>query len=115
MTFRSVFQKIYYAFAYIYGGGMCQIGSETTLCINVTVWRISKRKQRMYSLNLWVFLLPHLAGRVCPGRPEYRSELQGFDFSHRPKHFYRSILAGTSYEYAMYLNQVKGLYPEIDL
>ena len=58
MTFRSVFHGIYYAFAYINGGGMCQIGSETTLCINVTVWRISTRKQRMYSLNLWFFYCP---------------------------------------------------------
>ena len=114
MTSRSIFPGIYYAYAYINGGGMCLdwfrknfMGQEDEL------ETINRQAEEVPPGSQGLFFLPHLAGRVCPGMPEYRGLWQGFDFSHHPKHFYRSILEGIAYEYATYLSHVKRLYPDL--
>lgn len=114
MTSRSVFPGAYYAYAYINGGGMC---------LDWFRENFSKHEDEIETLNhqaesippgsLGLLFLPHLAGRVCPGNPEYRGLWQGFSFSHRKEHFYRSILEGVAFEYATYLNQVGRLYPDL--
>jgi xylulokinase len=116
MTARSVFPGVYYAYAYINGGGMCLDWFRDNF---------SKEDEKLETLNdqaanvppgsLGLIFLPHLAGRVCPGNPEYRGLWQGFGFSHKREHFYRSILEGVAYEYATYLNQVRRLYPDLNV
>jgi xylulokinase len=114
MTARSVFPGVYYAYAYINGGGMC---------LDWFRKEFTEQQDQLEALNqqaeavppgsLGLLFLPHLAGRVCPGNPEYRGLWQGFGFSHKKAHFYRSILEGVAYEYATYLNHVRRLHPDL--
>ena len=114
MTSRSIFPGVYYAYAYINGGGMCLDWFRDHFMNQCDgLEDLNTQAEDVPPGSQGLFFLPHLAGRVCPGKPEYRGQWQGFDFSHRPKQFYRSILEGISYEYALYFNQVKGLYPDL--
>ncbi len=114
ITSRSIFPGIYYAYAYINGGGMClDWFRENFMGHGYDLEGLNRQAEEVPAGSQGLFFLPHLAGRVCPGMPEYRGIWQGFDFSHKPKHFYRSILEGISYEYATYLNRVKRLYPDL--
>jgi len=114
ITSRSIFPGIYYAYAYINGGGMClDWFRENFMGHGDDLEGLNRQAEEVPAGSQGLFFLPHLAGRVCPGMPEYRGIWQGFDFSHKPKHFYRSILEGISYEYATYLNHVKRLYPDL--
>lgn len=114
MTSRSIFPGLYYAYAYINGGGMClDWFRENFTGREGELETLNRQAEEVPPGSQGLFFLPHLAGRVCPGMPEYRGLWQGFGFSHQPKHFYRSILEGISYEYATYLNHVKRLQPDL--
>lgn len=114
MTSRSIFSGIYYAYAYINGGGMClDWFRENFQGQEKDLETLNRQAEEVPAGSQGLFFLPHLAGRVCPGVPEYRGLWQGFGFSHKKAHFYRSILEGIAYEYATYLNQVGKLYPDL--
>ena len=53
--------------------------------------------------------IPHLGGRVCPGRPELRGAWAGLDWSHGPLHLYRAVLEGVALEYGLYLAVLREL------
>jgi xylulokinase len=114
MTARSVFPGIYYAYAYINGGGMClDWFRENFQGQDDNLETLNRQAEQVPPGSQGLLFLPHLAGRVCPGMPEYRGLWQGFSFSHKRQHFYRSILEGIAYDYATYLNQVGKLYPNL--
>jgi xylulokinase len=116
MTARSVFPGVYYAYAYINGGGMCLDWFRDNFSKeDETLETLNDQAANVPPGSLGLIFLPHLAGRVCPGNPEYRGLWQGFGFSHKREHFYRSILEGVAYEYATYLNQVRRLYPDLNV
>jgi xylulokinase len=56
---------------------------------------------------------PHLGGRVCPNDPDIRGLWLGFTWAHKKEHFYRSLLEGVAYEYALYLHIEKQLFPRL--
>jgi xylulokinase len=114
MTARSVFPGVYYAYAYINGGGMCLDWFRKEFTEEEDqLEALNQQAEAVPPGSLGLLFLPHLAGRVCPGNPEYRGLWQGFGFSHKKAHFYRSILEGVAYEYATYLNHVRRLHPDL--
>ena len=114
MTSRSIFPGVYYAYAYINGGGKClDWFRDNFMDQKDDIETLNRRAAEVPPGCQGLLFLPHLAGRVCPGMPEHRGLWQGFGFSHKKEHFYRSILEGIAYEYATYLNRVEKLYPDL--
>ncbi|NIO06300.1 MAG: xylulose kinase [Proteobacteria bacterium] len=116
MTARSIFPGVYYAYAYINGGGMCLEWFRKDFMKEAgELEAFNHQAENVPPGSLGLLFLPHLAGRVCPGNPEYRGLWQGFTFSHKKEHFYRSILEGIAYEYATYLSQVRRIHPDLKI
>jgi xylulokinase len=116
MTSRSIFPGVYYAYAYINGGGKClDWFRENFMDQKDDIETLNRRAAEVPPGCQGLLFLPHLAGRVCPGMPEHRGLWQGFGFSHKQEHFYRSILEGIAYEYATYLDRVERLYPDLEV
>jgi xylulokinase len=116
MTARSGFPGVYYAYAYINGGGMCLDWFRRDFTKEVEgLEALNHQAESVPPGSLGLLFLPHVAGRVCPANPEYRGLWQGFSFSHKKEHFYRSILEGIAYEYATYLDRVRTLHPDLEL
>jgi xylulokinase len=59
--------------------------------------------------------LPHLGGRVCPSEPDMRGVFLGLHWAHTRAHLYRAMLEAVAYEYAGYLGIVRGLLPGLSL
>jgi xylulokinase len=119
-TARLVPEGLWYAFAYINGGGM-----------NLRWFRDQfAQSEKEAGGNIYALLdemaasippgsdsllfLPHLGGRVCPSQPELRGLWLGFTWVHTRAHFYRAILEGVAYEYALYLGIERELLPELE-
>ncbi len=62
-----------------------------------------------------LLFIPHLGGRVCPNDPNTRGIFFGLSWSHKKSHMYRALMEGVAYEYAYYLNIVRGLLPSLDV
>jgi xylulokinase len=54
--------------------------------------------------------IPHLGGRVSPGRPLLRGAWAGLAWSHGLGHLYRGVLEGVALEYGIYLGALEKLY-----
>ncbi len=57
--------------------------------------------------------IPHLLGRACPDDPAVRGAWLGFSWTHRPAHFYRSLLESIAYDYAQALAVIREYCPEV--
>ena len=55
---------------------------------------------------------PHLGGRACPTRTNYRGMWIGFTWTHRREHFYRSVLEAVAYDQYLAFQSLKAAYPE---
>jgi len=116
---------LYYALAYINGGGLNLRWFRDELAYyekaeaEAAGESIYQRLDRMAasvppgSDNL--LFLPHLGGRVCPSVPTTRGVYFGLNWSHSKAHLYRAMLEGVGYEYAYYLGIVQSLLPELDV
>lgn len=121
-TARLVPQDLWYALAYINGGGLNLRWFRDELASEV------KEQARAQGLSEYVLLdrlaaqvpdgsdgllfLPHLQGSVCPSNADLRGLWMGFTWAHRKPYFYRAMLEAVAYEYAYYLGIEKALLPE---
>ncbi len=113
---RLVPPDSWYSLAYINGGGLNLRWFRDTFmgkCVDYAELDGLARAVRPGSDGL--LFLPHLGGRVCPSDPAQRGVWIGFTWAHRPGHFYRSLLEGVAYEYAIYLQIQQELLPEMAL
>lgn len=62
-----------------------------------------------------LFFSPHLGGRICPAEPSMRGAWVGFSWGHTQAHFFRAVLESVAYEYALYLNILRDLIPDLRL
>jgi xylulokinase len=62
-----------------------------------------------------LFFSPHLGGRICPAEPAMRGAWVGFSWGHNQAHFFRAVLESVAYEYALYLNILRELIPDLKL
>ena len=86
---------LYYSYAYINGGGMVQNGFEAHLilpCIRVREMSRDQQDGRYFKLPP---VLPHMAGRVMPGRPNLRGSFSGLSWNHEKSHLFRRSLRGS--------------------
>ena len=121
-TARLVPEDMWYALAYINGGGLNLRWFRDELAAEV------REEAKATGENEYVILdrlaaevgpgsdgllfLPHLQGRVCPSDADVRGLWMGFTWAHRMPHFYRAMLEAVAYEYAYYLGIEKALVPE---
>ncbi len=115
---------LYYALAYINGGGMNLRWFRDELAPHEK----AEAKQHSGGFYEWfdqkaeaippgsdrLLFLPHLGGRVCPSEPNLRGVFFGLNWSHTKAHLYRAMLEGVAYEYAYYQQVVRGLLPDLE-
>lgn len=122
-TARLVPPDLWYALAYINGGGLNLRWFRDELAIEEKA-HAQQEGRSVYALlderaaaispgSDGLLFLPHLGGRVCPNDPDLRGLWLGFTWAHTKAHFYRSLLEGVAYEYALYLQIEKELFPDL--
>ena len=122
-TARLVPPDLWYALAYINGGGLNLRWFRDELA------REEKTQAEVSGRDVYALLdqaaakvpagsdsllfLPHLGGRVCPSDADIRGLWLGFTWRHRKPHLYRAMLEVVAYEYAFYLGIEKALLPDL--
>ena len=56
---------------------------------------------------------PHVGGRACPTRTNYKGAWVGFTWSHRREHFYRALLESVAFDQYLALQAMRRTYPEM--
>jgi xylulokinase len=121
-TARLVPEDLWYALAYINGGGLNLRWFRDELAVEIRREAEAKGENEYVLLDRLaaaippgsdgLFFLPHLQGRVCPSDADVRGLWLGFTWAHRQPHFYRAMLEAVAYEYAYYLGIERALLPE---
>lgn len=123
-TARLVPPDLWYALAYINGGGLNLRWFRDELAREEQAQAKAEGRD-VYALldNMAaqvpagaesLLFLPHLGGRVCPSEPDLRGLWLGLNWSHTKAHLFRAMLEAVAYEYALYLNIEKSLLPNLD-
>lgn len=124
-TARTVFDDLWYAKAYINGGGLNLRWFRDEI-IKDDKNSFNKEKESTYSIfdNLAselnpgsekLFFLPHMGGMVCPNNSNLRGAFLGLTWRHKKEHLYRALLESVAYEYAIYMGIEKSLIPELEI
>jgi xylulokinase len=58
--------------------------------------------------------IPHLGGRACPTRTNYRGLWFGLTWTHRREHFYRAVLEAVAYDHALAFESLKAASPSFE-
>jgi xylulokinase len=116
---------LYYALAYINGGGLNlrwfrdELASYEKADAEATgedvYQKLDQTASRVPPGSDKLIFHPHLGGRVCPSDKNFRGLYLGLNWSHTKAHLYRAMMEGVAYEYAYYLGIVGGLLPELDI
>ena len=124
-TARLVPPDLWYALAYINGGGLnlrwfrdewaSQEKSEAVRLGKGVYALLDEAAAAVPAGAEGLLFLPHLGGRVCPNDPDLRGLWLGFTWAHTKAHFYRSLLEGVAFEYAHYLDIERQLAPHLVL
>ena len=124
-TAHLAIPDLYYSLAYINGGGLnlrwfrdelaAHLKAEAQAAGESVYQIMDRRAAELPPGSGRLLFLPHLGGRVCPGDPNTRGLYLGLHWSHTPAHLYRAMLEGVGYEYAYYLEIVRGLLPDLEL
>jgi xylulokinase len=61
-----------------------------------------------------LIFIPHFGGRMCPLQPELRGGWLGLTWLHEKRHLYRALLESPAFEYALYVQRARRLYPKAD-
>jgi len=114
---------LFYALAYINGGGLNLRWFRDTLgepersqaqAEGISFYQLLDRlAEPLPPGSDGLLFLPHLGGRVCPSDPSTRGIYLGLNWSHSKPHLYRALLEGVAYEYAYYQGIVRGLFPAL--
>jgi len=120
-TARLVPEDLWYALAYVNGGGLNLRWFRDELAIEIKEEAKARGENEYLLLDRLaaevgpgadgLLFLPHLQGRVCPSDADVRGLWMGFTWAHRKPHFYRAMLEAVAYEYAYYLGIEKALVP----
>jgi len=123
-TDRLVPPDLWYALAYINGGGMNlrwfrdQLAREEQAQAKAegrdVYALLDQQAAQVPAGSDSLLFLPHLGGRVCPSEPDLRGSWLGFNWGHTKAHLFRAILEAVAYEYALYLGIEKSLLPDLD-
>ena len=125
LTMRSVIPGLWNPLAYIAGGGLALRWFRDQF-YNTRRGKALPPEEDAYARMAaaaesvppgaeGLFFSPHLGGRICPAAPDMRGAWVGFSWGHTQAHFFRAILESVAYEYAFYLDILRGLLPELAL
>jgi xylulokinase len=116
LTMRSVVPGVWNPLAYIGGGGLALRWFRDTFGAGVEDYDAMAQLAGMAPPGCdGLSFSPHLGGRICPAAPQMRGAWIGFSFAHRKEHFARAVLESVALEYAMYLEIVRELMPDLTL
>lgn len=123
MTCPHVVPGLYYAMAYVAGGGLNLRWFRDAIC------DAEKPQWEKEGLNPYdelgrlaesappgadkLIFLPHLGGRNTPNNTDMRGAFVGLTWRHGKAHMVRSIMESIGYEYLLYLRSVKALAPDL--
>jgi xylulokinase len=123
-TARLVPPDLWYALAYINGGGLNLRWFRDELAREEQAQAKAEGRDVYALLDQMaaqvpagadsLLFLPHLGGRVCPSEPDLRGLWLGFNWGHRKAHLFRAMLEAVAYEYALYLSIEKSLLPDLE-
>lgn len=125
LTARTVFDDLWYALAYINGGGL-NIRWFRDEIIKDERCRSGNKKDKEYSVfdklaseiqpgSEKLLFIPHMGGRVCPNNPDLKGAYLGLTWRHKKQHLYRALLEAVAYEYTIYMDIEKSLIPELEM
>ncbi len=123
LTMRSVIPGLWNPLAYIGGGGIALRWLRDTIYQESNTRpgdaAYSEKYDAMTALAAeapagsdGLFFSPHFGGRICPSNPKMRGAWVGLSWSHQQRHLIRSMLESVAFEYAYYLNILRGLLPD---
>lgn len=114
----SVVPGLWYSYAYINGGGMNpewfmkKFGDSSG---NLRFKEIEAAVEQLEDSATLPLFIPHVAGRVMPGRPDLRGAFVGLNWDHGKEHLFRAILEGVALEYGLYKEAATALQPDLHL
>ena len=121
-TARLVPDDLWYALAYINGGGLNlrwfrdeiapELKAQAQGAGEDPYALLDSLAEQVPAGADGLFFLPHLQGRVCPSDADLRGMWMGFTWAHSRPHLYRAMLEAVAYEYAHYMSIERELVPE---
>lgn len=105
-TSRSVFPDLWYTMSYINGGGLNLEWFRQTFAPEKSFEALNELVEEIPTGSDGLLFIPHLEGRGYPYVPQMRGNWKGFTRNHTLAHFYRSVLEGVGYEYAIYRERI---------
>jgi len=106
---RSVIEHLWYSMSYINGGGMNLEWFRNAFSPQTSFEELDREIENISPGSEGLIFVPHLEGRAYPSMPGMRGRWSGFTRNHTRAHFYRSVLEGTGYEYALYKSRIEYL------
>jgi xylulokinase len=103
---RSVVRDLWYSMSYINGGGLNLEWFKDNFTPAKDFNELDDSIHDLKPGSSGLIFIPHLEGRGYPNVPHMRGQWKGFTRSHTINHFYRSILEGIGYEYAVYKEKI---------
>jgi xylulokinase len=103
---RSVDKDLWYSLSYINGGGLNLEWYKDTFTAGKGFAELDEEAAALPAGSEGLIFIPHLEGRGYPNNPHMRGQWRGFTRRHTSTHFYRSILEGIAYEYALYMDKI---------
>lgn len=103
---RSVKKDLWYSLSYLNGGGLNLEWYKETFGEGRGFAELDEEAKILPAGSEGLIFIPHLEGRGYPNNPDMRGQWRGFTRDHTSAHFYRSILEGTAYEYALYMRKI---------
>lgn len=103
---RSVLEDLWYSLSYINGGGLNLEWYRDMFAAGKSFEALDDEAGKTPPGSEGLIFIPHLEGRGYPNNPGMRGQWRGFTRSHNSGHFYRSILEGIAYEYALYMERI---------
>ena len=125
LTARTVFDDLWYAIAYINGGGLNirwfrdelikDESCETSKIEGIEYSIFDDLASKVQPGSEKLIFIPHMGGRVCPNNPDLRGTYLGLTWRHKKQHLYRALLEAVAYEYSIYMDIEKTLIPELEM
>jgi xylulokinase len=103
---RSVVEDTWYTMSYINGGGLNLEWYRENFASGRSFEELDRDIEDLAPGSDGLVFIPHLEGRAYPNDPNMRGQWWGFTRAHTGLHFYRSVLEGIAYEYALYMERI---------
>jgi xylulokinase len=125
MYMPSVLSKVYYAFTYINGGGICLkwFKDEFLLEDDQGLSKNSKNEFDVIEEKIkdtppgagGLIFTPYFGGRQCSYDKNLKGAWIGLNWGHKKEHLYRAILESVAYDFNINISYMRELFPEFNI